>query len=543
MAAVTSIALAACATAPMKQNTLDLKIVNGRILDGTGAPWFRGDVGVRGDTIVAIGDLSRYEAASTIDAQQRIVSPGFIDLLGQSQLGVLVDPTVESKVRQGVTTEVTGEGHSPGPAKPKASDQGGQTWLTLGEYLDHVQQKGTAINFALLVGSSNARELVIGDVNRQATADEMQQMEAIIDQAMREGAIGLSTSLIYLPAMYSTTEEIINLAKVAAKYDGVYFTHMRDESDRIDEGLDEAFRIGREAAIPVNIWHLKIGGRRNWGKMPGILEKIESARISGVDVAANVYPYIASGTSLSTLAPNWAMEGGYVEFQKRLKDPEQRTRILDEFRAQFAKRGERGIYVARMANRTMAQYEKKFIEQIAAGMNLSVEDTLVKIFEDNEWSPFVMFFGMNEDDLRAALRKPWISFGADSGSPSPAARASGAAVHPRGYGTFPRVLGRYTRDEKLMTLEDGVRRATSLAAQRAKLWDRGILRTGMKADITIFDPDTIRDLSTYDDPHHFSEGVTDVIVNGVPVLRNGNITRAFPGRVLRGHGYVAPALR
>jgi N-acyl-D-aspartate/D-glutamate deacylase len=424
--------------------------------------------------------------------------------------------------------------------KPGDAGDGGQTWQTLGDYLDTVQRNGTAINFALLVGASNAREMVIGDVNRQATADEMKQMEAIIDQAMREGAIGLSTSLIYLPAMYSTTEEIINLAKVAAKYDGMYFTHMRDESDHIDAGLDEAFRIGREANIPVNIWHLKIGGRRNWGKMPAILERIEGARVSGVDVAANVYPYIASGTSLSTLAPNWAMEGGYDEFQKRLKDPEQRSRILDEFRAQYAKRGDRGIYVARMANRGMAQYEKKFIEQIASEMSLSVEDALVKIFEDNESSPFVMFFGMNEDDLRAALRKPWVSFGADSGSPSPSARATNAAVHPRGYGTFPRVLGHYTRDEKLMTLEDGVRRATSLAAQRAKLYDRGILRAGMKADITIFDPDTIRDLSTYDDPHHFSEGVTDVVVNGVAVLRAGAITNAFPGRVLRGHGYVAP---
>jgi N-acyl-D-amino-acid deacylase len=531
---------AACATQPVRKepDMLDLKITNGRILDGTGAPWFRGDVGVRGDTIVAIGDLRQLDAKQVIDAQQRIVAPGFIDLLGQSQLSVLVNPHLEAKVRQGVTTEVTGEGHSPGPVKPSTENAGAQTWRTLGEYLDRVEEKGTALNFALLVGASNPRDIVIGRVNREATADEMRQMEAIVDQAMREGAIGLSTSLIYVPAMWSTTEEIVNLARVAAKYDGVYFTHLRDESDQIEPALEEAFRIGREANIPVNVWHLKIGKRRNWGRMPSILEKFEVARAEGLDVAANVYPYIASGTSLSTLAPNWAMEGGYESFRTRLKDPEQRARILEEFRQQYEARGPKGIYVARIGNGEQAKYERKFIEDIAADMKVSVEEALVAIFEANPASPFVMFFSMNEDDLRAALRKPWVSFGADSGSPTPNARASKAAVHPRGYGTFARILGRYTRDEKLMTLEEAVRRMTSLAASRAKIFDRGVLRSGMKADIVVFDPATIRDVSTYDDPHHFSEGVSDVVVNGTAVMRDGVMATALPGRVLRGKGYV-----
>jgi N-acyl-D-amino-acid deacylase len=321
---------------------LDLKITNGRILDGTGAPWFRGDVGVRGDVIVAVGDLANMPATSTINAADRIVAPGFIDLLGWSQTSVMEDPELESKVRQGVTTEIAGEGESPGPRRPDRITKE-EPWATLGDFLDALDRQGAAVNFALLVGASNPREIVIGDVNRVPTADEMKQMEAIVDQAMRDGAIGISTSLIYVPAMYSTTEEIINMARVAAKYEGMYFSHIRDEGDHIDSALDEAFRIGREANIPVNIWHLKIGGRTNWGKMPAILDRIAAARTEGLDVSANVYPYAASSTGLSTLAPDWAMEGGYSEFRKRLGNPDDRVRIAEAFRAQYAKRGPRGI--------------------------------------------------------------------------------------------------------------------------------------------------------------------------------------------------------
>jgi N-acyl-D-amino-acid deacylase len=514
---------------------LDLKITGGRVVDGTGTPWFRADVGVRGDTIVAIGDLSGVTATTTIDARDRVVSPGFIDLLGQSQGSVLDDPTVEAKVRQGVTTEVTGEGHSPGPVSSPPTQN--RPWRTFGQYLDYLQARHPAINFAFFVGASNARAMVIGDVNRVATADELRQMEAIIEQSMREGAIGLSTSLIYVPAMYSTTEELVALARVTARHGGMYFTHMRDEGDRIDMGLDEAFRIGREAKIPVNIWHLKTSGRANWGRMPHVVQRIEAARAEGLDVAANVYPYPASSTALSTLAPNWAMSGGYDDFRERLKNPEDRARIIEELRSAWAKRGEKVIYVARIGNKDQAHYAKKFIEQIAAEMNTTVDDALVRLFEANENSPAVIFFSMHEDDVRHALRQPWVSVGADSGSPSPAARAAGAAVHPRAYGTFPRVLGRYSRDEKLFSREEAVRKLTSQAAARVNFHDRGILRPGMKADIIVFDPATVRDVSTYDDPHRFSEGISDVVVNGVPVLRDNALTGAFPGRVLRGSGY------
>jgi dihydroorotase/N-acyl-D-amino-acid deacylase len=533
---------AACATTP-KPMTLDLKITNARIVDGTGAPWYRGDVGIRGDTIVSIGDLSAAAAAATLDAHDNVVSPGFIDLLGQSQYSVLRDPHVEAKVRQGVTTEVTGEGHSPGPVSPRVKDNDAPAneppppWRTLGEYFSVLEKNGSAINFAFLVGASNPREMVIGDVNRAPTADEMREMERIVDQAMREGAIGLSTSLIYLPAMYSTTEEIVDLAKVAAKYGGVYFSHIRDEGDHIDGALDEAFRIGREAKIPVNIWHLKVGGAANWGKMPHVVERIAAARAEGVDAAANVYPYIASSTSLSTLIPDWAMEGGYKEMQKRLQDPAQRPRIVEALRKQVEKRKERGIYVARVGKPELAQYDKHFVEEIAAMMNTTPEEALVRLFLETTGSPSVIFFSMNEADVQTALRQPWVSVGADSGAPTPQSRAAGVAVHPRAYGTFPRVLGHYVRDEHLFSLEEAVRKVTSQAADRTNLHDRGILRPGMKADVVVLDPAKIRDVATYDDPHHFSEGVVDVVVNGVPVLREGAMTPALPGRVLRGSGW------
>lgn len=528
--------LTSCATTP-KQLPLDLKIANGRILDGTGAPWFRGDIGVRGDRIVAIGNLADTAATSTIDARGQIVSPGFIDLLGQSQGTAVTDPHLEAKVRQGVTTEVTGEHFTPGPvAAADTTDR--NRWTTLGEYLDLLDRQGTAINFALFIGAANARQLVMGAVDRAPTADEMRQMEAIVDQGMREGAIGLSTSLIYVPSMYTKTEELINLARVAARHGGVYFSHIRDEGNGIDGALDEAFRIGREASIPVNIWHLKTAGRANWGRMPAVVAKIEQARAEGLDVAANIYPYAASSTNLATLAPNWAMEGGYTELRNRLRDPATRARIADELRKAMERRGPRVVYVARVPSEAHKQYEKKFIEEISQMMGVPDEEALIRIYLENETAPQAIFFSMSEEDVQYALKQPFVSFGADSGSPSPAIRAAGSAIHPRAYGTFPRVLGRYVRDLKLVTLEEAVRRMTSQAAMRVQIADRGILRPGMKADIVVFDPATIRDVSTYDDPHHFSEGVSSVIVNGVPVLRDGVMTGALPGGAIRGKGYV-----
>lgn len=529
LAALGMTLLLSCTTTTPKPAMFDLKIINGRILDGTGAPWFRGDIGVRGDTIVALGDLTRQTATATIDAGGHIVSPGFIDLLGWSHFSVLEDPKVEAKVRQGVTTEVTGEGFSPGPGRGR--------WATLRDYLDTVDRQGSAINFALLMGASNARQMVIGDGDRAPTMEEMRRMEAVVEQGMRDGAIGLSTSLIYVPAMFSTTEEIINLARVAARHGGMYFSHIRDEGDRITDALDEAFRIGREAGIPVNIWHLKTAGRANWGRMPEAVRKIEEARAAGLDVAANIYPYTASSTNLATLAPDWAMEGGYDQLVVRLKDPEQRPKIVEILRRQVERRGEKGIYVARIENPAHDAYEKKFLEEIASLMSLPPEEALVRLYVENATAPQAIFFSMSEDDVQYALRQPFVSVGADSAAPSAKARAEGVGVHPRAYGTFARVIGHYARDLKLFTLEEAVRKLTSQAAQRAHLYDRGILRPGMKADIIVFDPERVRDVSRFDDPHHFSEGFIHVVVNGVPVLRHGEMTNALPGRTLRGAGF------
>lgn len=536
---VLAMTLTTCTTTqtPTASPTLDLKITNGRIVDGTGSPWFRGDVGVRGDRIVAVGDLRDAAAVTTIDAGGRMVAPGFIDLLGWSQNIAIGYPELEPKVRQGVTTEVGGEGTSPGP---NAADRvrAGERWATLGDYLDELDGRGAAVNFAMLLGASNPRSMVIGDVNRAATADEMRRMEEIADQAMREGAIGIGSSLIYVPAMYSTTEELINLSKVAARYGGVYFSHIRDEGSEIDKALDEAFRIGREAGIPVNIWHLKIGGRANWGRMPAIVARIQEQRAKGLDVSANVYPYAASSTSLSTLAPDWAMEGGYDDFQRRLQDPQARARITEALRGQIERRGERGIYVTQIYNDAFDRYEKKFLPEIASLMQTSQEEALMTLFAESQASPRVIYFSMSEDDVRVALQQPWISICSDGSAPTPQARAENVAVHPRAYGTFPRILGHYARNEKLFSIEEGVRRMTSQAALRANLKDRGLVRENMIADLVVFDPDTIIDKATFEDPHQFAVGVTDVIVNGTPVLRAGEMTGKLPGRSIRGEGYA-----
>lgn len=538
-----------CATSPRRSSvTYDVKIINARVVDDTGAPWFEGDVGVRGDTIAAIGNLREATAEQVIDAGGRMLSPGFIDLLGWSYGPVLEDPRLESKIRQGVTTEIGGEGHSPGPisaemrARIDAANPAAPKYLTLGDYMQLIERRGSAINFAFLVGASNARSMVIGSADRDPSEEEMSRMRGIIDQAMREGAIGLSTSLIYVPAIFSETDEIVQLARVAARYDGVYFTHIRNEGDKIDEALDEAFTIGRQADIPVNIWHLKVSNPLNFGRMQEVVAAIEAARESGLDVAANVYPYTASATGLSTRVPDWALEGGYQGLLERLRDPVQREKIASHLQMMFDTRGgPSAVLVTRIGNPEFAQFQRKRIDEIARTMNLSPVEATIALLESSDISPGAIFFSMNERDLQIALAKPWVSVGSDAGAVVGNAVQQG--VHPRAYGTFPRILGRYARDERLFTIEEAVRRMTSLAASRVKFHDRGIIRRGMKADLVIFDPDTIIDRSVYENPHQLSEGVSDVIVNGVVVLRNGKMTGALPGRILRGRGYRRASVR
>lgn len=532
------------ATVPMNEHfDYDVKIVNGEVIDGSGAPRKRADVGIRGDSIAAIGDLSNATSRTTIDARGQVVTPGFIDVLGHSEGSVLIDPHLEGKIRQGVTTESTGEGHSPGPLDDAMAAEMNRTrppgfpevrWRTLGEYMNFVESRGSAINFALYVGSANPREIVLGKTNRDPSPADMQRMEAIVDQAMSDGAVGMSSALIYVPSLYAKTSELVALCRIVAKHGGAYWTHIRNESDHIDAALDEAFQIGREAKIPVNIFHLKIGGKKNWGRMPEIIARIENARASGVDVQANVYPYAATSTELTAIIPNWALEGGYDAFRERLRDPSLRARVIADMQASglYSRLGTaHNILVRSFRNPQLARYERKRLDEVARDMNANPAEAALRLFDASEVTPMAIYFSMSEEDVETALRQPWVSIGSDSGAVVGYMKEQGA--HPRAYGTFPRVLGHYVRDEHLFTLEEAVRKMTSLAASRVYLGDRGILREGMKADVVVFDPAAIRDVSTYEDPHHYSEGISNVFVNGVPVLLNGKMTDALPGRILR----------
>jgi N-acyl-D-amino-acid deacylase len=507
----------------------DLVIRGGEVVDGTGGPRVRADLGIRGDTIVRIGDLTKSTATTALDATGKVVAPGFIDLLGNSQAAVLIDPRLEGKIRQGVTTEVTGEGFSPGPLneemaaemeRTKPAGWPKVTWRTLGQFMKVVEQKGSALNFAFFIGARNPREMVLGHADRAPTAAEQKQMEAIVQQAVDEGAVGLASALIYPPGRFATTAELIGMARVA----GSYWTHLRNEADRIDPAIDEAIRIGRDANVPVDIFHLKIGGQQNWGRMPQIVKRIDRARASGLDIASNVYPFTATSTELLSIVPAWALEGGYLKFIERLRDPAMRARIAGELRAGRL----RGNGASSIAVRG-AQTQR--LNEIARSMNVDAAEAALRVFEQHPKSPIAIFFSLSEEDLKVALVQPWVAFGSDSGAVVGEMRKSGA--HPRAYATFSKVLARYVREQKLLTLEEAVRKMTSLAASRARLADRGVLKPGMKADVVVFDPDTVRDVSTYEDPHHFSEGVSHVIVNGTPVLRDGAMTGALPGRILR----------
>jgi N-acyl-D-amino-acid deacylase len=521
----------------------DLVIRNGEVIDGTGAPGFRADVGIRGDTIAAVGDLSRASAGEVIEARGQVVAPGFIDLLGHSEGSVLIDPRLEGKVRQGVTTEVTGEGHSPGPIDEAMAAESDRTrppgyplvsWRTLGDFMRFVEKRGTAINFAFYVGAANPREIVLGKRNVQPTSEQMERMKAIVDQAMRDGAVGMSTALIYVPGVFAPTSELVELSKVVAKYGGGYFTHLRNEADGIDAALDEAFAIGRQAEIGVNIFHLKVGGKQNWGRMKEVVQKIGKERAGGRDVAANVYPYTATATDLTALAPNWALEGGYDAFLERLRSDAIRKQIADEIRASgFYQRigGAHGILIRRVPDPTFAHFEKKRLDEIAGEMHLEPVDAAIALFRSSTSSPTAIYFSMSEEDVKTALCQPWVAIGSDSGAVVGSMVSEGA--HPRAYGTFPRVLGHYVRDEKLFTLEEAVRKMTSLAASRVHFADRGRIARGMKADLVVFDPARIADVATYEDPHHYSVGISDVVINGVAVLREGKMTGALPGRILR----------
>jgi dihydroorotase/N-acyl-D-amino-acid deacylase len=531
--------------------SFDLVIRHGRIVDGTGSPWYAGDVGIRDGRITAIGRLEGAKATRTVDAGGNVVAPGFIDMLGQSELTILVNPTLPSKIFQGITTEITGEGGSPAPlndtivaADRTSYDQLRITpdWRTLAQYYSRLERQGIGLNIATYVGATQVRRIVLGDDDKDPTPAELERMRGLVRQAMQDGAVGLSTSLQYPPAPYAETEELIALAAEAAKLGGVYATHMRSESDEILPALDEAIRIGREAEIPVEIWHLKTAGKNNWGRMPEVVARIDSARKAGVDIAADTYAYPAWFNSLSSFVPPWAHDGGTARLLERLRDPEARRRIRKDMESPDAGwdngwkeiSGPEAVLIGAVQNPELRRFQGKTLAEVAQARGADPIEALLDFLIEDKAYTYVAVFGMSEPDVALALEQPWVSINCDSEGSAPEGILSQSHPHPRAYGTFPRILRKYVREERRLTLEDAIRKFTSLPAQRMRIGDRGVLKVGMWADVVVFDPETVRDRATFAQPHQLAEGVRWVLVNGVPVIAEGKATGALPGKVLRG---------
>jgi N-acyl-D-amino-acid deacylase len=554
--AVALIGLLSASLVRAQQTRYDFVITGARIVDGTGAPWYFGDIGIRGDRIAAIGDLHQAAANQRIDATGLVASPGFIDVQGQSEFNILVDNRAASKITQGVTTEITGEGTSIAPVNDRlledmqdGAKKYGVTldWRSLDEYFRHFERVRPAINLGTFVGAGGLREYVIGKDNRPATAAELEQMRQLVAQSMQQGAFGLSSALQYMPDSFASTDEIIELAKVARQYGGVYFTHQRSEADQIFQSLDEVFEISQRANISATIWHLKTAYSENWGKMPEVLARIQAARARGIDVAASVYPYTRGSNGLVACFPTWVQEGGTDKMIARLKDPAQRARAqkeMDELSSTWQNQwrgsgGGAGVTLIQVLNPDLRKYEGMNFEEIGREMGKDPKDAAMDIAIADHGESGVVIAIMRDDDVRAAVSSPLVTFGSDSPAQAQDGPLSMTKAHPRAFGTFPSVFAEYVRTEHTMSLEEAVRKMTSLAASRVGIMDRGILRPGMIADITLFDATTVQDVATYKDPLHYSAGVKDVFVNGRPVVRDGKITKERPGRALRGPGYKA----
>jgi dihydroorotase/N-acyl-D-amino-acid deacylase len=547
-------AFALLASAAAVAEDYDLIFAGGRVVDGTGAPWFRADVGVKGDRIAAVRDLSQASAARRIDAKSLVVAPGFIDMMGQSEYHVLVDGRAASKITQGITTEVTGEGGSIAPLNTRLNKDASDVYQHYGVtpgftdftgYFAEFARRGSAINLATFVGAGQVRNLVIGKEDRAATPQELKAMEAEVAKAMEQGAMGLSTSLIYVPDHFASTEEIIALATVAARYGGTYTSHQRDEGDDnaggIDASMDEFLRIVREAKLPGEIYHIKAASRANWGRMPSMLKKLADARAQGLDVVADQYPWTASSNGLADSLPLWVREGGADKMGARLKNKSTRKKIradylkLDPEWPESASR----ILITSVLNPDLRKYQGKTLADIAKEENKDPLDVMMDIVAADHGNTSRVTFSMSEDDVRVALRDPFVSFNTDSPAMAEDGIFSEEKSHPRAWGSATRILGYYVRDEKVLSLEEAIRKMTSLPASRMRFADRGIVRPGMAADLVVFDPATVRERATFADPNHYSEGVPYVAVNGKLVVDGGKITEARPGIILKGPGYKA----
>ncbi len=544
-----------CAHLPPASPVYDVVIRGGTIYDGLGGAPFVGDVGIIGDKIRVTGNFGTLIAKLDIDARGMAVAPGFINMLSWANESLIQDGRSQGDIRQGVTLEVMGEGSSMGPLtdsmRKEMIEQQGDIkydvpWTTLGQYLDFLAKKGISPNVASFVGATTLRVHEIGYADRPPTPAELARMQTLARQAMEEGAMGIGSALIYAPAFYASTDELVALSKAVAPYGGMYISHMRSEGARLLEAIDELITISREAGVPAEVYHLKAAGQPNWNKLEPAIAKIEQARASGLRVTANMYNYIAGATGLDASMPPWVQEGGYKEWAARLKDPAIRARVAQEMRTPtdkwenfFAGVGspDKIILISFKAD-SLKYLTGKTLAEVARLRGKSPEETAMDLVIQDGSRVGTVYFLMSEDNVRRELQLPWVSFGSDEGSYAPEGVFLKSSAHPRAYGNFARLLGKYVRDEKILPLQEAIRRLSSLPAENLKLHDRGRLAPGYYADIVIFDPNTIQDHATFERPHQYSTGVRDVFVNGVQVLRNGEHTGALPGRVVRGPGWT-----
>jgi dihydroorotase/N-acyl-D-amino-acid deacylase len=527
----------------------DVVIRNGNVIDGTGSPGYSADIAIKNGRIAAIGRLGHVDAAQVIDAHGMAVTPGFVDMLDQSAGALLVDGHAPSKIFQGVTTLITGEGQSVAPLNDsilKEEDAHAKpTWRTLGGYFERLQKQGIAVNFGTYVGAATARAMVIGYGDRQPTPDELERMQGIVAGAMRDGAFGVSTALQYPPATYSTTPELIALAKTAASYGGIYATHMRSEGDGEMAALDEVFDIARTAHIPVEIFHLKVAGHRNWGSMPKVIAKIDAARADGLDVNADTYAYTAWGNDLASFIPPWAHAGGTAKLLARLGDPKTRARIEKDMRTPsdawsndwLEVPGPHAVEITSVKDPSLKEFEGKRLDDIATTWHEEPIDALLDILVKDHAATDVAVFGMSQPDVTLALKQPWMSICDDASAQAPTGPLGQGHPHPRAYAAFSRIITKYVREDHVLTLAQAIHKMTALPAQRMGLSRRGTIKQGMWADIAIFDPAKLRAPATFEAPKQLARGIAYVLVNGVPVIAEGKMTQALPGKVLRGPGF------
>ncbi|MDH5474813.1 MAG: D-aminoacylase [Cyclobacteriaceae bacterium] len=532
--------ISAC-TSPIEY---DIILKNGTIYEGSGNEPFIGDVAISADTIAAIGDLGDAKGKKVVDLQQLAVAPGFINMLSWANVSLIEDGRSQSDIRQGVTLEVLGEGSSMGPLSDTmkiemVENQGDIKydikWTTLGEYLQYMEEKGVSTNVASFVGNGTIRKHIIGYENRLASDEELAKMKTLVKQAMEEGAVGISSSLLYAPSSYANTEELIELAKVASKYNGMYISHIRSEGDELLEAIDELITISREAKIAAEVYHLKASGQSNWQKMDQVIEKIEQARKDGLAVTADMYTYSASSTGLHVQLPDWVRDGGIEAMIERLADASLRDKILNDI--EFRNPPER-ILLTGFRNEDLRKYAGKRLNEVAEILGKSPAETMIDLIVEDDSRIQVVYFSMSDENIKKKVVLPWMSFCSDAGSYTNEGVFVKQITHPRAYGSFTRVLGKFARDENVLTLQEGVRKLSSLPAQNLKLKKRGLLKIGNYADVVVFDPSKINDVATFDKPHQYAEGMIHVWVNGVQVLENGEHTEAKPGRFVKGPGWA-----